>query len=250
MRTLGWLLLCVFLVLPFIFTAVIIIRKKKAGPISSTTTTEGTETSSWLEKAWGWLEKSGKLFLVMAIGIVITLSVREFWRQEWDSFFLKHGWYAWTVTIMANVLFCYLFGRGYETGSDEEGHAHGSGEKSGLGALAMVLAAIVVIGVIAAVVIMNSRQGQMTNTTAQGLPRNDTYALTKNGWTQVSIGQGIDAVWHAPDKYFYRYDNEPTVYEDKPDITVKKAKRRGPYKVYFQAEEVPTTVSVFQTAMP
>lgn len=128
----------------------------------------------------------------------------------------------------------------------------GSGSSKGSG-FAGFLCIVLLIGIVSLIVRENlNGKGQMERDrpTGTALPRSNVYPVTVNVWTPVVIGERIDAIWHAPKGYFFRYNSELMEYEDEPNISIKMAVRRGPYTVYFRAKEVPTVVSVYQTAIP
>lgn len=199
-----------------------------------------------------------KMLITFGLGVFITLTIRQFWWQDWDQFFKQNGWYAWLAVIVANLLFCLLFGREGNVESGSGGSAHGSGEKSGLSGLAVLLVAIVAIGIIAANGIRNGwlNFGQPTRTAAasnQLEPEGSWFprTATTNTWTAIHVGRGIKmscVVDHPTAHILARYNNEPA-HEDWRDQELVPPPRETPYDFYIKsagADPVPVKIYLTQ----
>ena len=198
-----------------------------------------------------WLK--AKMLITFAIGIIIALTVREFWRQEWSSFHANHGWYFWLVLIGGIVLFCYVFGRSGESKShgtpkhaagSHEDHGGGLGILGGFTLLGVVL--FLVVSLLQAARTVQGMQGGAP--VAVSTPPSGTFVIPVSSatWTPVQVPFAMDMAWYNEKAILVQLQPDPP-FEDDGKTAVKFQAKTGPYNALFKAKEGTAEVKIVLT---
>ncbi len=268
MKSLGWILFAVFVLTPAFIVLWWIIKGKKSATPSPTATpavASGNSTSKWW--SWAWKHITLKGVSAFTIGIVITLTVREFWREGWDKFSTDHGWYFWLVLVAGNLLFCLLFGRGAKSpAGGTTASAGGHPQTDDTGGLAtfgrIVIGFIVLFTAIHFIKVLfpgvwQDNQRSYGQTVAQPTGQLDPEGswvrkmAGTNGWTHIQVGKNLKMRCvpdHPTAHIWIRFNNESPI-EDWRDQELFPAPLETPYDFYFKSagtNEVPVKIYLTQ----
>jgi len=207
---------------------------------------------------------NGRALVALAVGILITLTVREFWRPRWDQFFASHGQYAWLVVLAANVLFCLLFGRrmgthGHTTGGHTAaaGHGHDSSPSVGRAAL-KTLALLILVAICGSIYqtwkvvgVAESRQaGGRFPVTTQPHVVEKPLDLPAGQWTPFRVEPGWNLFWVTPSHIQFKFGLDERPQDDYPGVTLRLPRRVAPYTVWLTPGQNTQWVRVYLHLTP